>query len=55
MFLKEYLVDHPDAGTEAIDSAWREAAHSIRDDAERERARETRESFKREPPAQSSP
>jgi hypothetical protein len=26
MFLKEYLVDHPDAGTEAIDSAWREAA-----------------------------
>ena len=26
MFLKEYLVDHPDAGMEAIDSAWREAA-----------------------------
>ena len=27
MFLKEYLVDHPDAGTEAIDSAWREAGN----------------------------
>src|SRR5512135_3549070 len=23
MFLKEYLVDHPDAGKEAIDAAWR--------------------------------
>ena len=27
MFLKEYLVDHPDAGTEAIAAAWREAGH----------------------------
>jgi hypothetical protein len=28
MFLKEYLVDHPDAGTEAIAAAWREAGHA---------------------------
>ena len=27
MFLKEYLVDHPDAGKEAIDAAWREAGN----------------------------
>jgi len=27
MFLKEYLVDHPDAGTEVIDEAWREAGN----------------------------
>jgi hypothetical protein len=27
MFLKEYLVDHPDAGTEAIAAAWREAGN----------------------------
>jgi hypothetical protein len=27
MFVKEYLVDHPDAGTEAIAAAWREAGH----------------------------
>jgi hypothetical protein len=27
MFLKEYLVDHPDAGTEAIAAAWQEAGH----------------------------
>ena len=27
MFLKEYLVDHPDAGKEAIDVAWREAGN----------------------------
>jgi hypothetical protein len=27
MFLKEYLVDHPDAGKEAIDGAWREAGN----------------------------
>ena len=27
MFLKEYLVDHPDAGTEAIAAAWREGGH----------------------------
>ena len=26
-FLKEYLVDHPDAGKEAIDAAWREAGN----------------------------
>src|SRR5512143_1308176 len=28
MFLKEYLVDHPDAGTEAIAAAWRAAGHA---------------------------
>ncbi|HMB07866.1 MAG TPA: hypothetical protein VKP69_29570 [Isosphaeraceae bacterium] len=27
MFLKEYLADHPDAGKEAIDEAWRGAGH----------------------------
>src|SRR5512135_438646 len=27
MFLKEYLVDHPGAGKEAIDAAWREAGN----------------------------
>jgi hypothetical protein len=27
MFLKEYLVDHPDAGTEAIAAAWRQGGH----------------------------
>ena len=27
MFLKEYLVDHPDAGKEAIDEAWQEAGN----------------------------
>ena len=27
MFLKEYLVDHPDAGKETIDAAWRAAGH----------------------------
>jgi hypothetical protein len=27
MFLKEYLADHPDAGKEAIDQAWRGAGH----------------------------
>ena len=27
MFLKEYLVDHPDAGKEAIDEAWRGAGN----------------------------
>jgi hypothetical protein len=27
MFLKEYLVDHPDAGTEAIAAAWRAAGN----------------------------
>jgi hypothetical protein len=27
MFLKEYLVDHPDAGKEAIATAWREAGN----------------------------
>ena len=27
MFLKEYLLDHPDAGKEAIDAAWREAGN----------------------------
>ena len=27
MFLKEYFVDHPDAGKEAIDAAWREAGN----------------------------
>jgi hypothetical protein len=27
MFLKEYLVDHPDAGKGAIDAAWREAGN----------------------------
>ena len=27
MFLKEYLVDYPDAGKEAIDAAWREAGN----------------------------
>ena len=27
MFLKEYLVDHPEAGKEAIDEAWREAGN----------------------------
>src|SRR5512135_149590 len=27
MFLKEYLVDHPDAAKEAIDAAWGEAGH----------------------------
>ena len=27
MFLKEYLVDHPDAGKEAIDAAWWEAGN----------------------------
>jgi hypothetical protein len=26
-FLKEYLVDHPDAAKEAIDAAWQEAGH----------------------------
>ncbi|HMB07792.1 MAG TPA: hypothetical protein VKP69_29190 [Isosphaeraceae bacterium] len=28
MFLKEYLVDHPDAGKEAIAAAWRAAGHA---------------------------
>ena len=27
MFLKEYFVDHPDAGKEAIDAAWRAAGN----------------------------
>src|SRR5512135_2422367 len=27
MFLKEYLLDNPDAGTEAIAAAWREAGN----------------------------
>ena len=27
MFLKEYLLDHPDAGKEAIDAAWRAAGN----------------------------
>jgi len=27
MFLKEYLVDHPDAGKETIDAPWREAGN----------------------------
>ena len=27
MFSKEDLVDHPDAGKEAIDAAWREAGN----------------------------
>src|SRR5512135_1391352 len=27
MFLKEYLVDHPDAGTETIAAAWRQGGH----------------------------
>jgi hypothetical protein len=27
MFVKEYLVDHPDAGKEAIAAAWREAGN----------------------------
>src|SRR5512135_1639064 len=26
-FLKEFLVDHPDAAKEAIDAAWQEAGH----------------------------
>ena len=26
-FLKEFLVDHPDAAKDAIDAAWREAGH----------------------------
>ncbi len=27
MFLKEYLLDHPDAGKEVIDAAWQEAGN----------------------------
>src|SRR5512135_2626119 len=27
MFLKEYLVNHPGAGKEAVDAAWRAAGH----------------------------